>query len=190
VEDFCPSDYCPNQEGGTIVPTGDSMWYVIRTKRYKEQLVKQTTSSFAEDVYLPLLRTKKRCLGKLIEVTEPLFPCYLFSRLRLNEGHYRLVHTPGVSGIVCAGGEPCVVDASIVQDIRSRETNGIIVLNPRTLRPPQRVTITYGAFRGIEAVFERYLSGAERVAVLMDSIGRGNLRVILRTDAIVPQTAS
>lgn len=168
------------------MPAGDSIWYVIRTKRYKEQLVKQTASSFAEDVYLPMFRVKKRCLGKLLEVTEPLFPCYLFAFMRLNEGHYRLMHTPGVTGIVCAGGEPCEVDVSIIKDIKSRETNGVIVLNPKTLLPLQRVTITHGPFRGIEAVFERYLSSTERVAVLMDCIGRGNLRVILKIDAIAP----
>jgi len=169
------------------VPAGDSIWYVIRTKRYKEQLVKQTASLFVEDVYLPLLRTKKRGLGRLLEVTEPLFPGYLFTRIRLTEGYYRLMHTHGVTGIVCAGSEPCEVDASIVKDIKSRETNGVIVLNPKTLQPLQRVTITHGAFRGIEAIFERYLSGAERITVLMDSISRGNLRVILRIDAIAPQ---
>jgi transcription antitermination factor NusG len=134
--------------------------------------------------YLPLLKAKKRGLGRLIEQTEPLFPCYLFAHLRLGESHYRLMHTPGVTGILCAGSEPCEVDASIINDIRSRETDGVIVLNPKTFRPRQRVTITEGAFRGIEAVFERYLSGARRVAVLMDSMGGGNLRAILRVDTV------
>lgn len=162
----------------------DSAWYVIRTKQYKERVVKHAASLFVQDVYLPLLRTKRRGLGRLIERIEPLFPCYLFARFRLNEAHYRLMHSPGVTGMVCLGAEPCEVDPLIVQDIRSRETNGLIVLNPKRFRPRQRVTISEGPFRGIEAVFERYLSGTERVAVLMDSISHGNMRAILRVGAL------
>jgi transcriptional antiterminator RfaH len=162
----------------------DLAWYVIRTKQYKEPVVKHEVSLFVQDVYLPLLRTKRRGLGRLIERIEPLFPCYLFARFRLNEAHYRLMHSPGVTGIVCLGAEPCEVDASIVQEIKSREMDGVIVANPQMFWPRQRVTITKGAFRGIEGLFERYLSSAERVAVLMDTIGRHNVRAILKVDEI------
>jgi len=166
--------------------TTDSAWYVIRTRQYKERVVVQGASLFVQNIYLPLLRTKKRGLGRLIERIEPLFPCYLFARFRLEEVHYRLKHSVGVVGLVCVGGEPCEVDAQTVQDIRSRETDGVIILNPPRLLPRQRVTIIDGSLRGIEAVFERYLSGVERAAVLLDSIGRGGIRAILRADAIAP----
>jgi transcriptional antiterminator RfaH len=146
----------------------------------------QGASLFVQDMYLPLLRTKKRGLGRLIERIEPLFPCYVFARIRLDETYYRLTRSVGVVGLVCVGGEPCEVDVRIVQNIRSRETNGVIVLVPQELQPQQRVTITEGALRGIEAVFERYLSGTERVAVLLDSIGRGHFKAVLRADAIAP----
>jgi transcription antitermination factor NusG len=122
----------------------------------------------------------------VLDRIEPLFPCYFFAHLRLGEAHYRLTHTPGVIGLVCIGGEPCAVDASIIETIKSREKNGLIVFNKERLRPRQRVTITEGALRGIEAVFERYLSGIERVAVLLDTIGRGDIKAILRAEAVTP----
>lgn len=175
---------------GSALSNKDLAWYVIRTKQYKEQAVKQCASSFVQDVYLPLLKTKRRGLGRLIERIEPLFPCYLFSRFSLNEAHYRLMHSPGVIGIVCLGAEACEVDPLIVENIKSREANGLIVINPKRFRPQQRVTIREGPLRGIEAVFERYLSGSERVAVLMDSIGRGNVRAILRAGALEAPTSS
>jgi transcriptional antiterminator RfaH len=164
----------------------DLAWYVIRTKHYKERVVTQRAALFVQDVYLPLLKTKRRGLGRLIERIEPLFPCYIFARLKLNEAHYRLMHSPGVTGIVCCGTEPCEVDPLIVEDIKSREVDGVIVLGSPMLRPQQRVTIMEGVFCGIEAVFERYLSSGERVAVLFDTIGRGNMRAILRVSAIAP----
>jgi transcriptional antiterminator RfaH len=169
-----------------MMSTSDSAWYVIRTRQYKERIVVRGASLFVQDIYLPLLKTKKRGLGRLIERIEPLFPCYLFARFKLEEAHYRIMRSIGVVGLVCIGGEPCEVDGQTIRDIRSREMNGLIVVNPKRLRPRQRVTITDGSLRGIEAVFERYLSGAERVAVLLDSIGHGNFKAILRADAIEP----
>jgi transcriptional antiterminator RfaH len=183
---FCAIPAGSKKRGAIMVSTADSAWYVIRTRQYKERVVVQGVSLLVQDVYLPLFRTKKRGLGRLIERIEPLFPCYLFARFRLEEACYRLTRSVGVVGLVCAGGEPCEVDAQIIQDIKSRETNGLIVLNPQKLLRRQRVTITEGSLRGIEAVFERYLSGGERVAVLLDSIGRGDFKAILRADAIEP----
>jgi len=119
----------------------DLAWYVIRTRQYKERVVAQEASLFVQRVYLPLLKTKRLGFGRLIERIEPLFPCYIFARFRLNEAHYRLMHSPGVTGIVCRGAEPCEVEALIVQNIKSREIDGVIVLDSPALRPQQRVTI-------------------------------------------------
>jgi transcriptional antiterminator RfaH len=161
-------------------------WYIIRTAQHKERLVKTQVSMFVDDVYLPLLRTKRPHFGKVINSTAPLFPRYLFARFSVATAYYKLRHTPGVCGLVCAGDEPCEVDVSIVQEIRSRESNGLIVLKEQPLRPRQRVNIVDGRFVGIQAVFERYLSNDERVAVLLNSVGAGNLRAVLRASAIAP----
>jgi transcriptional antiterminator RfaH len=162
----------------------DSVWYVIRTKQYKERIVARSAPAVIDDVYVPLLRTKKRALGRFIERTEPLFPCYVFARLQLAKSHHRLTRTPGVLGIVCVGSEPAEVDDFIIQEIRSREMDGLIVLPGQNFQPTQPVTIMDGALRGIEAVFERYLSGAERAAVLLNTIGRTPIRAIVRTSTI------
>ena len=168
---------------------GDLTWYVVRTKQYKERLVGRSALAIVDDIYVPLIRTKKRGLGRFVERIEALFPCYVFARFRLAKSHQRLMRTPGVFGIVCVGGEPAEVDESIVQEIRSRERDGLIVLPVQRFQPTQPVTITDGPLRGIEAVFERYLSGAERAAVLLNTIGRANVRAILRTTIISPNSS-
>ena len=162
----------------------DPRWYVIRTKQFKERLVKQQALTFVHDIYLPLFRSKSLRLGKLISRTEPLFPCYVFARFSFSKAYYRLKHTVGVADVVSAGSDPCEVDGSMVEEIKCRETNGLIVLREPLLEPRQRVAIIRGPLTGIEAVFERYLSGAERVAVLLESLGCGNLRATLSAGAI------
>jgi transcriptional antiterminator RfaH len=167
----------------------DLKWYVIRTKQYKERFVGQSGLAFADDIYVPLISTKKRGLGRFVERIEALFPCYVFARFQLAQSHHRLMRTPGVLGIVCVGGEPAEIDESIVQEIKSRERDGLIVLPIQRFQPTQPVTITDGPLRGIEAVFERYLSGAERAAVLLNTIGRANVRAIVRTSTISPDSS-
>jgi transcriptional antiterminator RfaH len=168
---------------------GDLTWYVIRTRQYKERLVGRSALVIVDDIYVPLIRTKKRGLGRFVERIEALFPCYVFARFPLAKSHHRLMRTPGVLGIVCVGGEPAEIDESIVQEIRSRERDGLIVLPVQRFQPTQPVTITDGPLRGIEAVFERYLSGPERAAVLLNAIGRANVRAILRTSTLSPNSS-
>jgi transcriptional antiterminator RfaH len=153
------------------------VWYILRTKRHKELFVKQQASLFVEDVYLPFLRIKRRYLDKTFYKTEALFPGYVFAFFSLSQSFYTLKSTLGVVGIVCAGSEPCEVNVSVIEEIKRREKDGLVVLNEPTLRWRERVSITQGPLRGLEGVFERYLQGPERVAVLLHNIG--NLRVVL-----------
>jgi transcription antitermination factor NusG len=43
----------------------------------------------------------------------------------------------------------------------------------------EQVRIVEGPFRGFEAIFERYLSSADRVAILLHSVDARGLRVLL-----------
>jgi hypothetical protein len=44
--------------------------------------------------------------------------------------------------------------------------------------------VVEGPFRGFEAIFERYLSGAERIAILLSAIDAEGLRVVLPASAV------
>ena len=82
---------------------------------------------------------------------------------------------PGVMGFVSAGCEPIAVSAAIVDSVRSRCTDCILQLNPIPFRCGEHVRVVEGPFRDFEAIFENYLSGTKRVALLMNSIGRRRL---------------
>ena len=47
------------------------------------------------------------------------------------------------------------------------------------------MTIADGALRGFDAVFEHYLSGPQRVAILLSSLTETPIRVVLQASAIV-----
>jgi len=76
---------------------------------------------------------------------------------------------PFSNGLVTFGGEPAVLEESVVRSIRQHleETNQATKEIKKNLKPGQRITIEGGIFAGQEANFLSYLSGNQRVKVLL-----------------------
>ena len=83
---------------------------------------------------------------------------------------------PGVQGIVSAGNDPLAVPAGVIDEIRRRGPNGVVKIEEEFFDRGEQLHVVEGPFRGFEAVFERYLSGAERVAILLTTIEASGLQ--------------
>jgi transcription antitermination factor NusG len=86
-----------------------------------------------------------------------------------------------VVDLVSAGGEPLEVDECIIAEIKTRAINGIVELSQEPLRTGDAVEIIDGPLRGVSGVCERYLSGPERVTLLIALIGATSVRVVAPT---------
>ncbi len=159
-------------------------WYLIRTKPSKESFVRQRLLQFAPEVFMPMLQLPHYSGARSIV---PLFPQYIFARLDLTAHYFDIRYMPGVSGLVSTGWAPAVVPDAIVDSVRSRCTDGIVILPPKPLRAGEHVRFTEGAFRDFEAIFERYLSGAKRVAILIRTLEGSAMRVIADASKVAPQ---
>ena len=159
-------------------------WYLVRTKPRKERWVCDQLGGRVDEVFLPMLRTWRRQRGKMAEACGPLFPCYLFARFDLGLKYFEVKYMAGVHGLVSAGSEPLAVPNQIVDEIKARGSGGIVEIVPRPLSRGQAVTVTQGPFQGLEAVFERYLAGTARVAVLLETIAQRGVRVLLPADHV------
>jgi transcriptional antiterminator RfaH len=154
-------------------------WYLIRTKQHKEPLVHAMLSKHAVDSFLPMLRSKQVWWGKECSQLAPLFPGYLFARFDIQTTLYSIQRTHGVVGVVCAGSEPCEVPEFVIHEIKARQRNGIIEPPDKAYSSGQKVQVVGGPFKGIQAVFEKYLSGPDRVAVILKLIGGLDVRAVL-----------
>lgn len=159
-------------------------WYLIRTKTGKERWVKDQLQTTVPEVFLPLLRGKAPRWGRMAMSVGPLFPCYVFARFDLQRSYFEVKYMPGVRGIVSAGSDPLAVPTTIVTEIRRRGIDDVVEIPEKPLGNGDRVLVVEGPFRGFEAIFERYLSGAERVAILLSAIEAGGLRVLLPASAV------
>jgi transcription antitermination factor NusG len=73
----------------------------------------------------------------------------------------------------------------VINELKERCARGPIELPTSALSAGEHVRVTEGAFRDFEGIFERYLSGKERVAILLSAIG-GGVRAVLPANMIVP----
>jgi transcriptional antiterminator RfaH len=159
-------------------------WYLIRTKPGKEKWVRDQLTVTVPEVFLPMLKAKMLRWGRLASSIAPLFPCYLFAKLDLAAHYFEVKYLPGVQGLVSAGNDPIAVPEPIIVEIRRRGVNDIVEIPDKAFDNGERVRVVLGPFRGFEAIFERYLSGAERVAILLSAVQAGGLRVLLPASAL------
>lgn len=145
-------------------------WYALYTKPHKEFQVEGLLQAQGIETYLPTVRRKVRRRDR--PRSKVYFPCYLFARIDFDATpRSSIAWMPGIRHIVMSGEQPAVVADEIVNLVRSR-LDGAEESVYGWLRQGDRVRITSGPLRDLEAVFDQPLSAADRVRVLLDVMGR------------------
>ncbi len=162
----------------------ETEWYLLRTKAGEERRARGHLARIADDTLLPLLKVRVRRWDRMADTVVPLFPCYLFAKLNLERDLACLRYTRGVRELVRFGAEPAVAPDWIVADLKRRCADGPVELPSRMLSAGDRVRVIEGPLRDFEGVFQRYLSGPERVGILLSAMGSG-ARVVMPASMIV-----
>ena len=160
-------------------------WYLLRTRAGAEQTARSQVSRLAADVLLPLLKVRVRRRNRMVASVAPLFPGYMFALLDFERSYARLRYTRGLRGMVCFGGQPAVVPEWLIGELKQHCEHGPVELPERMFVPHERVMVIDGPFREFDGIFERYLSGSERVAILFSTMGAG-VRALLPASMVVP----
>jgi len=160
-------------------------WYLVRTKAGKEVSVRSQLSEWLPEAFLPTLKVQIHRWGKLVTSVSPLFPCYVFAQLPARCDLRRVSYTVGVREVVRAGEELLAVPRSVVEELKHRCAHGPVELLTKPFHKGEQVIIASGALKGFDAVFEQYLSGPQRVAILLSSLAETSIRVVLSASSIV-----
>lgn len=151
--------------------SGLKRWYALYTKPNREHQVNALLQGQGIETYLPTVQCKARRRDRPDRVV--FFPCYLFARVDFEVTPRSAIDwMPGVQRIVRSGDRPTVVADEIVESIRLR-LMGIKEVHHQLFKQGDRVRITSGPLRDLEAIFDQSLSGNDRVRVLLDMLGRG-----------------
>lgn len=157
-------------------------WYALFTKPRKEHQVGDELAQKGVETYVPTMRVHSRRHGW---VKRAFFPRYIFACVDFDiVGISTVRWTPGLANIVNFDGRPAWVPDEIVERLKERLSELEKQGYASQFRPGDRVRITKGPFEDFEAVFDRRLSGADRVRVLLRVLGKAAKYEVAATDLV------
>ncbi len=145
-------------------------WYVVYSKPHKEEQAQCHLRAKGVDVFFPRLNVTRATANRKRII--PLFPSYLFVRIRLDTEAHRVMWSPGVKRIVSFGEQPVPLDGDIVDFLqRQTGTDGAIKARSR-LHSGQEVEIRGGPFDGLLGIIQDPPDAKGRVRVLLRLLSR------------------
>jgi transcription elongation factor/antiterminator RfaH len=147
-------------------------WFCLYTKAKQEDIVSfKLLKHPGIEIFNPKLKRKKTVRGRLTEVVEGLFPCYLFSRFDPYEFYHMIKYTRGVKRIVGnKEGFPYIIDEDLLKNIKERMVEGYIKIVPPRFEEGETVLIGEGPFKGLSGVFIKDMKASERVLILLNTL--------------------
>jgi transcriptional antiterminator RfaH len=148
-------------------------WFCVRTQPRHEHIAAAGLRRNLElEVFLPRVRFKRPTRKGLVWVTEALFLNYLFARFDLGSCLRRVRSARGVEGVVHFGKHWPVIPDTVIAELRNAMGDEELRVINHEFSPGDVVEIGTGVFHGLQAVVTRMVPGKQRVAVLLDFLGR------------------
>ena len=149
-----------------------SSWYVLHSRPRQETRAVEHLTRQGYHIYYPTIQVRKKRRGKVVEVTEALFPRYLFIQLGTQDNWTSVRSTRGVADFVRFGGVPARVPEALIDEIRLRlgdkQTSERLSNLPKA---GDRVRLRAGQFADIEGILAE-TDGEKRCIVLIELLGR------------------
>lgn len=162
------------------------LWYCIKTRPRQEGVATRLLrGELGLEVFCPKIRFKRARSTGVAWVNEAMFPGYIFARFVYLERYRRIAATTGVARILCFGGTPCVLDETIITDLRRHVADGETVEIASDIREGEEVKVIEGPFLGVKALVTRILPARDRVAILLNLLGQER-EVEVSSEAVLP----
>jgi transcription elongation factor/antiterminator RfaH len=145
-------------------------WYVLYSKPHKEESARFHLQSKGVEVFFPqlFLPQSLRVRKHLI----PLFPNYLFVRIRIPEEYDCVTWTPGVKRFVSFNDVPVPLEQDIVAYLMENANPQGVITARSNLKVGQEVRITGGPFDGFAGIIQEPPDAHGRVKILMELLSR------------------
>jgi transcriptional antiterminator RfaH len=145
-------------------------WYALFTKPRQENQVAQILSSKGIETYVPavVVRTRRQNRTK-----RAFFPRYAFARINFDViATSAIIWTPGLTNLVSFDNYLAIVPDPIIERMKQRLEEIGEYGYAAIFQPGDRVRVLNGPFKDFEAVFDKALSGTDRVRILLGVLGK------------------
>jgi transcriptional antiterminator RfaH len=148
-------------------------WYCLKSQPKHEHIAAAHLRQMRNvEVFCPRLRFKRPTKRGPVWFEEAMFPGYLFAHFSFPERHKEVRYAAGVSSILRFGQHYAQLDDETIRGLRGKTNEDQLAILESNICEGDTVTIVEGALCGLEAVVTRFLSGRERVRVLLNFLGR------------------
>jgi transcriptional antiterminator RfaH len=153
--------------------SGSPLWFCLKSQPKHEHIAAAHLRQNSDvKVFLPRIRFKRATRQGTAWVTEALFPGYLLARFDWQASLRQVQHSRGVRGVIHFGERWPAIPEAIIHELQQAVGVAGLRIIPAEFIPGDEVKITEGAMRDLRAVVTRVLPGRERIAVLMEFLGR------------------
>ncbi|MBF8999818.1 MULTISPECIES: transcription/translation regulatory transformer protein RfaH [Vibrio] len=130
-------------------------WYLLYCKRGEQPRAKLHLENQGVECYYPEVVVEKIVRNKRQEVTEPLFPSYVFVNFDYEVGpsFTSVRSTRGVVDFIRFGPLPKEINSTLISELKMLEQNDLHVQNTLPEKG-QILEITGGQFAGIDAIYQ------------------------------------
>ena len=167
-------------------PFDEISWYCLRSRPKHEHIAAAHLRQMdGVEVFCPRLRFKRPTKRGAVWFEEAMFPGYLFARFHFLDRHKEITYANGISGILRFGGHYAAISEETIFGLRGKTNDMHVAVIDSEVRAGDKVTIVAGAMTGIDGVVTQYLSGRERVQVLLEFLGR-EIHAEVEKSAVLP----
>ncbi len=154
-------------------PRTTEAWFCLRSQPKHEHIAAAHLGTEAGiAIFLPRIRFKRATRRGPVWFTEALFPNYLFARFNLAADLRRIHHARGVQGVVHFGERWPTIPDAVIADLQATVGDAEVHVVPDEFATGENVEVSGGALHGLKAVVTRVMPARQRVAVLLEFLGR------------------
>ncbi len=149
-----------------------TLWYVVNTKPKKESQVERLFVEGGFTVYCPKYLRERRVV--------PFFPGYAFLRFEFPDQYKLVQYTRGVKRVVGNAAGPTPIPEEVVEGIRGRERDGLVVFERYGEEPAvgDEIEVVEGPLKGLKGLFRKEVGASERVMILLNYVSYQGMLLI------------
>jgi transcription antitermination factor NusG len=160
-------------------------WGLATLRPMCEKIAAENLKSQNFTYYNPQIKVRRISRGTVVLDVAQLFPGYLF--VLMTDGFRSLFGTKGISSVVMCGDFPSRMRTEDVENIRSQEIDGFVLLPGKTssckFRYGQSVEVSSGPMLTKIGIYQGDRKG-DRVRVLFQMLGRSTSAYVRESDLI------
>ena len=145
-------------------------WYVVHAKPHKEEFAQFNLRLKGLRVFLPQLLLPQSSQKR--QRVAPLFPGYLFVRIRFSDEYHYVIWSPGVKRLLSFNGTPAIIGEDIVSFLMEQATPEGIITARSNLRAGQTIQVDSGPFGGLVGIVQKPPDARGRVKILLNLLKR------------------